>query len=309
MMGQSNPAKPTFLNRYRNAKGLIYMALPVLAYFILFCYLPMGGQVIAFKSYVISDGIFGSEWVGLENFERLFASQDFPKALLNTITLSLMRLTFGFVMPIVIALMLNEVRLEIFKRCSQTLLYLPHFFSWVILGGIFLMLFSGSGPLNQLVTLILDKPIPFLTDDIWFIIVLITTGVWQSMGWGSIIYLAALTAIPPTLYEAATIDGANRWKQTLHITIPSLIPTMITLFILSLGGILTAGFDQIYNLYNPMVYDVSDIIDTYVLRRMLDLDFSLATAAGMFKSVVGLIMVVSSNAIAKKLTRGEQGIY
>lgn len=296
-------------SKYAGSRSLMMMALPVLAFFLLFSYLPMLGQVVAFKNYVISDGIFGSEWVGLDNFRRLFESDDFPKALSNTIVLSLLRLVFGFFMPIIIALLLNELRIDIYKKGVQTLLYLPHFFSWVILGGIFLIIFSGSGPINSLVKLVIDKPIPFLSDDVWFVFILITTGIWQGMGWGSIIYLAALTGISPQLYEAATIDGANRWRQTLSITIPCLIPTMITLFILSMGGILTAGFDQIYNLYNPLVYDVSDIIDTYVLRRMLDLDMSLATAAGMFKSVVGLIMVMLTNAIAKKLTNGEQGIY
>ena len=295
--------------RYAGTRGLMLMTLPVLAYFLIFNYIPMLGQVIAFKNYVISDGIMGSEWVGLQNFERLFASDDFPKALGNTIVLSVLRLFFGFFMPIIIALLLNELRIDMYKKGVQTLLYLPHFFSWVILGGIFLMIFSGSGPMNSFVKMIIDEPIPFLTDDIWFIVILITTGIWQGMGWGSIIYLAALTAISPSLYEAATIDGANRWKQVWHVTIPCLIPTMITLFILSMGGILTAGFDQIYNMYNPLVYDVSDIIDTYVLRRMLNLDLSLATAAGTFKSVVGLIMVMLTNAIAKKLTNGEQGVY
>ena len=297
------------LKNYRGTWGLIGMSLPVIAYFLLFHYLPMGGQVISFKNYVMSDGIIGSEWVGLDNFRRLFNSEDFPRALVNTLTLSTLRLLFGFFMPVIIALLLNELRCNWYKKGIQTFLYMPYFLSWVILGGIFLMIFSGSGPMNQLLMIVLDKPIPFLTDKVWFIIVLITTGIWQSMGWGSIIYLASLAGISPDLYEAATIDGAGRFKQTWHITLPSLLPTMITLFILSLAGILTGGFDQIYNLYNPMVYDVSDIIDTYVLRRMLQLDLSLAASAGMFKSLVGLILVVGANAIAKKLTHGEQGIY
>jgi putative aldouronate transport system permease protein len=153
------------------------------------------------------------------------------------------------------------------------------------------------------------KPVTFLTDDAWFIIILIVTGIWQGAGWGAIIYLASLSGISPSLYEAAVIDGASRWQQTLHITIPCLIPTMITLFILALGGILTAGFDQIYNMYNPLVFDVADIIDTYVLRRLMGLDLSLATAAGMFQGVVGLTLVVGSNFMAKKISGGEQGVW
>jgi len=285
------------------------MALPVLAYFILFRYTPMVGMVVAFKDYVMSDGIFGSAWAGWDNFARLFGSADFPVAIRNTLTISILRLGCGFFAPVILALLLNEVRQLGYKRSIQTLTYLPHFFSWVILGGIFLMLLGSGGPVNSAVKMLGGKPVSFLSDDALFITVLILTGIWQSAGWGAIIYLAALSGINPSLYEAATMDGANRWQQTLHITIPCLVPTMITLFILSLGGILTAGFDQIYNMYNPMVYDVADIVDTYVLRRMMGLDLSLATAAGMFKGVVGLVLVVGSNFVARKLSRGEQGVW
>jgi len=305
----STGARLSLWRQYRQNWGLLTMALPVLGFFLLFAYVPMMGLVIAFKDYVMSDGIFGSAWVGLGNFERLFSSEDFPRAIRNTLTISLLRLGCGFFAPVILALMLNEIRNEGYKRGIQTLTYLPHFFSWVILGGIFLMIFSGSGPVNAGLKLIGAKPISFLTDDAWFITVLIVTGIWQGAGWGAIIYLAALSGISPSLYEAATIDGANRWQQTKHITIPCLVPTMITLFILSLGGILTAGFDQIYNLYNYQVYDVADIIDTYVLRRLLGLDLSLATAAGMFQGVVGLILVTGANYFAKHISKGEQGVW
>lgn len=289
--------------------SLIVMIIPVILYFLIFNYVPMVGLVIAFKNYVISDGIFGSEWVGFANFQRLFDSPDFPRAIRNTLTISVLRLICGFAAPIILALLLNELRLVLYKRVIQTVSYLPHFFSWVILGGIFIMMLSGNGPINQIMKLINGTAIPFLSEDYWFITVLVVTGIWQGVGWGAIIYLAALSGINPDMYEAAMVDGAGRWKQTWHITIPCLMPTIITLFILSLGGILTAGFDQIYNLYNPMVYDVSDIIDTYVLRRMMDMDLGLATAAGMFKSVVGLILIVGANAVAKKLSGGEQGVW
>jgi putative aldouronate transport system permease protein len=294
---------------YRRHWGLISMAVPVLAFFLLFHYVPMVGLVIAFKDYVMSDGIFGSAWIGLDNFARLFSSEDFPRAVGNTLTISILRLGIGFFFPVILALLLNEVRQAGYKRSIQTLTYLPHFFSWVILGGIFLMIFGGGGPINAAVKLLGGKTIAFLTDDAWFITILIVTGIWQGAGWGAIIYLASLSGIAPELYEAATIDGANRWQQTLHITIPCLVPTMITLFILSLGGILTAGFDQIYNMYNPMVFDVADIVDTYVLRRMMALDLSLATAAGMFKGVVGLVLVVGANFFARKISKGEQGVW
>jgi putative aldouronate transport system permease protein len=296
--------------KFRNTHlALCLMIAPVLLYFLIFNYVPMIGLVIAFKNYVLSDGIFGSEWVGLANFQRLFDSPDFPKAIRNTLTISLLRLFFGFAAPIILALLLNELRLALYKRVIQTVSYLPHFFSWVILGGIFIMMLSGNGPINHIVKLIKGSAIPFLSEDYWFITILVVTGIWQSVGWGAIIYLAALSGINPDMYEAAMVDGAGRWKQVWHITIPSLMPTIITLFILSLGGILTAGFDQIYNLYNPMVYDVSDIIDTYVLRRMMDMDLGLATAAGMFKSVVGLVLIVGANSIAKKMSGGEQGVW
>ena len=169
----------------------------------------------------------------------------------------------------------------------QTVTYIPYFLSWVILGGIFLMIFSQSGPANQISQLFGVSPIEFLTNDFWFIVVVIATGIWQAAGYGAVIYLAALAGISPDLYEAAVVDGAGRWKQTLHITIPGLVPTIITLFILNLGHVLNAGFDQIYNMYNPMVYDAADIIDTYVLRRIVLMDFGLATGAGLFKSVDG----------------------
>lgn len=290
-------------------KALILIMMPVIGYFLVFKYLPMLGQIIAFKNYIIVDGIFGSEWVGLDNFRRLFGGGDFLKVLRNTLTISILRMTFGFFAPIVFALLLNELRLQLYKRTIQTFSYLPHFFSWVILGGMFMMIFSGNGPVNHLVKLAGGDAIPFLTKDHWFIGILICTGIWQGAGYGAIIYLAALSGINPDMYEAASIDGAGRWKQTIHITIPSLIPTIVTLFILNIGAILTAGFDQIYNMYNPMVYDVADIIETYVLRQMIEMDFSIATAAGLFKGVVGLILVVLANSFAKRISGGEQGVF
>jgi putative aldouronate transport system permease protein len=300
---------PSVRRPLRCPLALFAMLAPVLLYFLIFHYAPMVGMVIAFKDYVMSDGLFGSAWVGWDNFARLFSSPDFPRALRNTLTISLLRLAFGFFAPVILALLLNELRLTLYRRAVQTLTYLPYFFSWVILGGIFLMLFSGGGPVNAFVKLLGANPIPFLTQGGWFIAVLVVTGIWQGAGYGAVVYLAALAGINPDLYEAAAMDGAGRWPQTRHITLPCLAPTMVALFILSLGGILTAGFDQIYNLYNPMVYGSADIIDTYVLRRLIGMDLGLATAAGMFKSVVGLVLVVGANALARRLSGGEQGVW
>lgn len=269
----------------------------------------MMGLVLAFKELRLSQGIFGSEWVGLDHFVKLFSGRDFPNALLNTIIISLLRLGLGFFAPIVLALLLNEVRVGWYKRTIQTMTYVPYFLSWVILGGIFLMIFSSTGPLNQSMQALGLPPVEFLTNDVWFITVIIVTGIWHAAGYGAVIYLAALAGISPTLYEAATMDGANRWQRIRHITLPGLVPTIITLFILNLGQILNAGFDQIYNMYNPAVYDAADIIDTYVLRLLVNMDFSLGTAAGFFKSVVGLLLVVTANSVVKRMTDGEHSIF
>lgn len=290
-------------------RGLLLLFFPCAAYFLLFHYVPMVGILLAFKEYVVSEGFLGSEWNGLENFERLFGSHDFLHALRNTLFISLLRLLFGFSVPIVLALLLNELRLTWLRRSVQTITYLPHLMSWVILGGIFLLLFSINGPLNNALRMMGSDPISFLTNDPWFLFLLIATGIWQSVGYGAVIYLAALAGISPTLYEASMIDGANRWQQAWSITVPSLAPTIVVLLLLTLGNILNAGFDQIYNMYNPLVYDVADILDTYVLRRLISLDIGLSTAAGVFKSVVGMLLIVLANRIANRVTNGEMGIW
>ena len=294
---------------HRRHRELILLVVPVMAFFVLFNYGPMIGLVIAFKEFMMSHGILRSPWVGMENFRSLFASEEFPRVLRNTAVIGVLRLAFGFFVPVLLALMLNEVRVAWFKRGIQTLTYLPYFFSWVILGGIFLMLLGSDGPLNALIQRADHSPVNFLSDGGWFLTVLIVTAVWQSAGYAAVIYLAALAGIDPGLYEAAAADGAGRWRQTIHVTLPCLVPTIVVLLILSLAGILSAGFDQIYNMYNPMVYDVADIIDTYVVRRMQTLDYGLAAAAGMFKSVVGLVLVVGANWLARRISNGEQGIW
>ncbi|MEI6809181.1 MAG: ABC transporter permease subunit [bacterium] len=297
-----------FRTCYRH-RYILLMILPPLLLILLFCYVPMYGAVIAFKNFKMSDGIFGSEWTGLETFRRLFLGPDFLRVLGNTLVISILKLLVGFVAPIALALMLNEVRLRRYKLFVQTLSYLPCFFSWIILGGILKLLLSPGGPVNSLLVSMNINSIPFLTNNTWFVVTLIASAVWQGVGYGAVIYLAALSGISPTLYEAAMVDGAGRWRQTLHITLPCLVPTMIVLFILSLGGILNAGFDQIFNLYSPVVYQGADIIDTYVLRQMIAMDFSVATAAGLFKAVVGMVLIVGANSVANRVTRGEQGLW
>jgi putative aldouronate transport system permease protein len=269
----------------------------------------MLGIVVAFKEYIASEGLWGSPWAGLDNFRRLFGSPDFIVALRNTIIISLLRLIFGFGAPILLALMLNELRSSIFRKSIQTVTYIPFLLSWVILGGVVLMVFSADGPVNQVILRWRDQPVEFLTDGPWFLFVLVLSGIWHSAGYGAIIYLAALAGISPTLYEAARIDGAGRWQQVRHVTLPGLAPTIVVLLILNLGHILSAGFDQIYNLYNPLVFHVADILDTYVLRRMLALDIGLSVSAGVFKSAVGMLLVVLANTVARSISNDEKGVW
>lgn len=290
-------------------RELVLMVLPAVFLIGIFVFLPVLGLVISFTDLRLSDGVWGSPWVGLDNFRRLFAAPEFPRALRNTLVISFLKLAIGFFMPLILALLLNEVRLHWFKRGIQSLTYIPYFLSWVILGGIFKMLLQQDGPINHLVVALGGKPVGFLTDDAWFIGVLVVTTIWQTAGYGAVIYLAALAGIPPTLYEAAEMDGANRWRQTLHVTLPCLAPTIVVLFVLNTGNLLRAGFDQIYNLYNPLVYDVSDVLETFVLRSVQSLDFGLASAANVFESVVGATLIVAVNAFARRSSGGEHGVW
>lgn len=286
------------------------MFLPCAVYYFIFDYIPMGGLMIAFKDYSIRNGILGSPWIGMGHFDTLFGGSEFLLVLRNTLMISIIKIICGFFAPVIFALLLNEIRAGFLSRGIQSLSLLPYLFSWVILASIFRLTFSHSGPVNEMLSLIgVDKPVNWLSDDVWFIFLIVVTDIWKGLGIGAIIYLASIASIPLELYKAAKIDGANRFQQMLFITLPQLKPTMITLLILSMGGFLSAGFDQIYNMYNPLVYDVADIIDTYVLRMLTDLNFEIATAAGMFKSVVAVILIMVSNSVSKWLTNGEQGLY
>ena len=297
-----------FQSPKNNAMALMF--LPCAVYYFIFDYIPMGGLMIAFKDYSIQDGILGSPWVGFQHFEMLFGGIEFLMVIKNTLLISIIKIILGFLAPVIFAVLLNEIRIGFLTKGFQSLSLLPYLFSWVILASIFRLIFSNSGPANEIIAWIgVDKPINWLSDDFWFIVVIIATDIWKGIGIGAIIYMASIAAIPIELYKAAKIDGANRFQQIFYITLPQLKPTMITLLILSMGSFLSAGFDQIYNMYNPLVYDVADIIDTYVLRMLTNLNFEIATAAGMFKSVVAVILIMISNSISKRLTQGEQGLY
>ncbi|MFS0724266.1 ABC transporter permease [Paenibacillus sp. 1P07SE] len=280
------------------------MLVPGLAFALIFQYIPMAGVIMAFQDFKPWFGISESPWVGLKHFRQLFNRPDSIQVIWNTFIIASLKIFFGLLAPFTFALFLNEVRKMVFKRTIQTLVYLPHFMSWVILGGILLDLLSVDGGLVNRVlgSLFGIGPIFFLGDGDWFRFTVVISDIWKEFGFGTIVFLASLAGINPSLYEAAEIDGAGRWKQTLHITIPALIPITIVVGTLSLGQILNAGFDQIFNLYNPLVYDKGDIIDTFVYREaLLGGKFSFGTAVGVFKSVVGLILIIFSYRLAYKL--------
>nr|WP_260405483.1 ABC transporter permease subunit [Paenibacillus sp. 598K] len=278
------------------------MVLPALILTIVFAYVPMVGIVIAFQDFKPWLGFSQSNWVGLDHFKYLFNTPENLQVVWNTLIIASMKLVGGLIAPLVFALLLNEVRLSAFKRSVQTLVYLPHFLSWVILGGILLDMLSMKGLINQaLVAMFNIEPVFFLGDGNWFRVVVVLSDIWKEFGFGAIIFLASLAGINPALYEAAEVDGAGRWQQTWAITIPSLIPIMIVVGTLSLGNILNAGFDQIFNLYNGLVYDKGDIIDTFVYRiGLIDGQFGFSAAVGLFKSVVGFVLIVAAYRMAYK---------
>lgn len=289
-------------------RWLYFLLIPGIIFFAVFKYVPMYGLKIAFMDYNQYDPS-KSTWVGLTQFINLFSKKSFIPVLRNTIVISLLKLIIGFPIPVILALMMNEMRNMKFKKISQTLLYLPHFISWVILSGIIMTLLDpDNGLITALIQAISGSKIMVLTDSRFFVPMLIITDIYKGMGWGTILYFAAISGIDPQLYEAASIDGAGRWKQALHVTLPCIVPTIVIQFILNCGNILNAGFDQIFMLYSSHVYDVADIIDTYVYRMgIIKNDYSFSTAAGMFKSVVALILILLVNQIAKKTSN--EGLF
>ena len=278
----------------------LMIAIP-LSLIVIFLYVPMYGIVSAFQNYRPDLGYMHSEFVGLKWFYYLFSMPDFKEILYNTVVIALLKIFFGQLVPLVFALLLNEVTRTGYKRVIQTLVYLPHFLSWVIIGGIFIDLLSTKGIVNQILGVFGVEPIFFLGSNQWFRFTLVFTDVWKEFGWGSILYLSALTAIDPTLYEAAVIDGAGRLKQTRYVTLPGIMPTIVLLACLSLGGILSAGFEQVLILYNPAVYKTGDILDTFMYRAgLLNAQFSLATALGLFKSGISFVLILTSYALADR---------
>lgn len=298
---RSNTRSSKWMTNLRRYKFMYLLFIPTIIYFIVFAYIPFYGLTIAFKKYMAFKGIWGSPWVGFDNFQYIFSSEKFLSVLKNTIVIHMYSLIFGFPIPILFAILLNEVRVMWFKKTIQTVTYFPHFLSWIVFGGIIVNLVGPAGVINLVLTNLGMDPVHFLTDTDLFRPLLIVTGILKEFGWGAIIYLAAITGIDTELYEAARVDGAKRLRQIWHITLPGMRPIIILMFVLNLASILDAGFDQVFNLYNASVYDVADIIDTYVYRiGILSNDYSLATAVGIFKGVVSCVLIVSANQLVKK---------
>ena len=282
-------------------KHYYLMLLPGMVWLILFSIVPMAGIVMAFQNFNPGAGMFGSPWVGLENFAYMFQLNDAKTVIVNTLIISVGKVVLNLIVPLIFALLLNELTSLPYKKAVQTLVYLPHFLSWVIMATIVIGIFGYNGVINAFIKIFGGQPKLFMADASIFRQLLIGTDVWKEFGYNAIIYLAALAGVNPNLYEAAGIDGAGRWKSTWHITLPALSTTVVLLGVLSLGNVMNAGFDQVYNLYNPLVYSTGDILDTWVYRLGLqNLQFSLATAAGLFKSVISFVLIVISYSLAYK---------
>lgn len=279
------------------------MALPVLAYYIIFCYLPIYGAQIAFREFAPGKGIWGSPWVGLKNFKSFFSSMYFPRTLRNTLMISLETIVFVFPSAIILALLLNEVRFKPFKSTVQTVSYLPHFISIVVICSMVRDFTSSTGVISRLVALIRGTPAQtLLLFPQNFRAIYIISQIWQTIGWESIIYLAALSGIDPTYYDAAVVDGAGRWRRVWNVTIPCLMPTITILFIMQLGRVMNVGYEKIILLYNSNIYETSDVISTYVYRKgLLEQNYSYSTAVGLFNSVVNFALVVGANALSRRV--------
>lgn len=280
------------------------MLLPGVVLTLIFSYVPMCGLVIAFQKFIPAKGLFGNQqWVGLDNFRYIFSLPGFNRALLNTVVIAFWKIVLGLIVPVLFALLLNEVQARGFKRGIQTIVYLPYFMSWVVLGGIFMdMLSPGDGMINRMITLLGGDSVFFLGDNRYFQWTLIVTDLWKNFGYGAIVYLSAITGIDLSLYEAAQIDGAGKLKQTWHITLPGMRMIIVLMMVLSLGNVLNAGFDQVFNLHNTAVYETGDIIDTFVYRMgLIDAQYGPATAVGLFKSVISTIFISVSYLTAYKV--------
>lgn len=290
-------------------KYIYFMLIPGLLFLIIFKYVPMYGIQLAFKRYMLNMGITGSPWVGLENFEYIWTEPAFWKALKNTIIIAFMKLGLGFPIGVILAILINEVRMKKYKRFLQTVYTFPHFLSWVIVSGIVFNLLANTGAFNSMLTSLGFNKINFLMNKGVFRYLLVYSEVWKEAGWSTILYLAAIAGIEPSLYEAAIVDGANRWHKMKYITWPGMQNVVIIMFIMTIGNIMVAGFDQVFNLYNEVVYDVGDIISTYVYRISFQQapDYGVSTAVGLFNGITNLLLLIIANTIAKKY--GKSGIF
>ncbi len=290
------------LRDLRLNKYLYIMILPVIAFYLVFCYAPMYGVIIAFKDFAPMKGIMGSRWVGLLYFRQFFTSIYAWRTIRNTLLLSIYSLLWGFPAPILLALLLNEVKHIAFKKVVQTVTYLPHFISLIVACGLIVNFTQQQGLINNLIAMLGGQRVLFLQKPEWFRTIYIGSGIWQEIGWGSIIYLAALGGIDTELYEAAAMDGAGRWKQTIHVTLPGIMPTIVILLIMNIGHLMSVGYEKVILLYNPLTYTTADIISSFVYRMGLqNFNYGYATAVGLFNSVVNLVLLVAANFISRKV--------
>lgn len=298
-----------FLRYVLRHKYLYLLLVPCVVYFIVFHYVPMYGVLISFKDFNFKKGILGSEWVGFENFEYMFGLSDFYRVFWNSLYLNILRLLIAFPIPVILALMINEINNRYFKRITQTAIYFPYFISWAVIGGILVNFLSPTwGVVNEMIKSLGFESIFFLGEAKYFRGVAVASSIWKEAGWGTIIYLAAITGIGPELYEAATVDGASRLQRLVHITLPCIKTTVVLTFILRVGSIMSNGFEQIFTLQNTMNLSVSEVFETYTYRvGMLGGRFSFATTVGLFTSVISMIFLLTANFLSKKL--GEEGIW
>ncbi|NGZ75355.1 sugar ABC transporter permease [Saccharibacillus sp. VR-M41] len=305
----TNASKPTRrfwqTQRFKTNMPLWLMFVPVILFYLVFKYAPMAGLVIAFKNYTFYEGVWGSQWVGLDNFKMLFTQAQSLQIIRNTLLLSVLSVVVAFPFPIILAIMLNEVRKKWFQKTVQTLVYLPHFFSWVIVGGLVVTIFAQSGVVNVLLERLTGQSFAFLFHESSWVAIFLGSGIWKDAGFSAIIYLAALTSIDPSLYEAASMDGAGKWKQIRHITLPGIAPTIVIMLILAMGRVMEVGFDQVYVLQNSIVSGISEVISTYIYAIGLQGgQFSLTAALGMFESLVAFVLVLITNAVARRFGKG-----
>ncbi|MBD2845518.1 sugar ABC transporter permease [Paenibacillus sp. IB182496] len=305
----ARPQRQGLLRELRNYWPLYAMAMPGVLFFLVFKYVPLAGSVIAFKDYMIFKGLAESPWVGWKHFRAFFEYPDFARVFRNTLLIGLYNLVFVFPFPIVLALLFNELRSMAYKRTLQTIYYVPHFFSWVIIAGITFDVLSNTGIVNALREWVGLEPVLFMQEERFFRSIVVLTSIWRDAGWGTIVLLAAIAGINPEVYESALVDGAGRIRQIFSITLPLIMPTVLVLFLLQIGHFLDLSFEQIYNLLTPMTYGVGDVIDTYVYRvGIIEAQYSSTTAIGLFQSVIGLVLVLGFNSLAKRYQR-EGGLF